>query len=184
MLSVISWAYYKAECQDDDSSTTTFYPYDEDHPDLTLDNGSASGNGSSTPVGLTAGGIAWYYVAENATIFSKRLGSLRKECSKDIELVFVDAPHAIQTADLRANASHTELRDFDPTDGQHRREKLEHIAVLKKPQSYPSFLIDNQLPHPSLQKFFWGYQKINIEEYDGGEMYDLKFLVESYQCFI
>ncbi|KAG7443352.1 uncharacterized protein BT62DRAFT_327161 [Guyanagaster necrorhizus] len=27
--SVLSWAYYKAECPDDDLSTTTFYPYDK-----------------------------------------------------------------------------------------------------------------------------------------------------------
>ncbi|KAK0185014.1 FSH1-domain-containing protein [Armillaria mellea] len=59
--------------------------------------------------------------AQNATIFSKRLGPFRKQCGKDIELVFVDAPHIIQPADLRANASQTELGAFDPADGRPRR---------------------------------------------------------------
>ncbi|KAG7440362.1 uncharacterized protein BT62DRAFT_1012717 [Guyanagaster necrorhizus] len=51
----------------------------------------------------------------------ERLGSLRKECGKDIELVFVDAPHIIQPTDIRANASQTELGAFSPTDDQPRR---------------------------------------------------------------
>ncbi|KAK0457318.1 FSH1-domain-containing protein [Desarmillaria tabescens] len=59
--------------------------------------------------------------AQNATIFSKRLGAFRKQCGKDIELVFVDAPHIIQPADLRVNGSQTELGAFDPADGQPRR---------------------------------------------------------------
>ncbi len=35
--------------------------------------------------------------------------------------MFVDAPHIIQPADLRANASQTELGAFNPADGQPRR---------------------------------------------------------------
>ncbi|OSC99607.1 FSH1-domain-containing protein [Trametes coccinea BRFM310] len=38
--------------------------------------------------------------AQNATIFSKRMGALRKTCGKDIEFVFVDAPHVLTPADL------------------------------------------------------------------------------------
>ncbi|KAI0631376.1 FSH1-domain-containing protein [Trametes polyzona] len=38
--------------------------------------------------------------AQNATIFSKRLGALRKSCGKDVDLVFVDAPHVLTPADL------------------------------------------------------------------------------------
>ncbi|KAF9448267.1 hypothetical protein P691DRAFT_56168 [Macrolepiota fuliginosa MF-IS2] len=37
--------------------------------------------------------------SQNANIFSKRLGALRKE-AKDIELVFIDAPHVLQPIDL------------------------------------------------------------------------------------
>ncbi|KAG7442412.1 uncharacterized protein BT62DRAFT_922603 [Guyanagaster necrorhizus] len=42
------------------------------------------------------------------------LGFLRKECRKDIELIFADAPRIVQMADLRANASQTELGLFIP----------------------------------------------------------------------
>ncbi|KAI0656047.1 serine hydrolase FSH [Cubamyces menziesii] len=38
--------------------------------------------------------------AQNATIFSKRLGALRKACGKDIDFVFVDGPHVLTPADL------------------------------------------------------------------------------------
>ncbi|KAJ8074817.1 Family of serine hydrolases 3 [Marasmius tenuissimus] len=37
--------------------------------------------------------------AQNAHIFSKRLAALRKQC-KDVELVFLDAPHVLQPVDL------------------------------------------------------------------------------------
>ncbi|RDX48718.1 FSH1-domain-containing protein [Lentinus brumalis] len=40
--------------------------------------------------------------AQNALIFSKRMSALRKACGKDIELVFVDAPHVLTPADLAA----------------------------------------------------------------------------------
>ncbi|KAH8115261.1 FSH1-domain-containing protein [Phellopilus nigrolimitatus] len=38
--------------------------------------------------------------AQNAAIFSKRMGAIRKACAKDIDFVFVDAPHVLQPADL------------------------------------------------------------------------------------
>jgi len=38
--------------------------------------------------------------SQNASIFSKRLGALRRECGNSIELVFLDAPHILQPADL------------------------------------------------------------------------------------
>ncbi|KAI0643450.1 FSH1-domain-containing protein [Trametes meyenii] len=40
--------------------------------------------------------------AQSASIFSKRVGALRKTVGKDIELVFVDAPHVLAPADLAA----------------------------------------------------------------------------------
>ncbi|KAF8652278.1 hypothetical protein AX16_004467 [Volvariella volvacea WC 439] len=43
--------------------------------------------------------------SQNANIFSKRLGALRKECGKDFELVFVDAPHILHPVDLVGAAS-------------------------------------------------------------------------------
>ncbi|KAG7442929.1 FSH1-domain-containing protein [Guyanagaster necrorhizus] len=43
--------------------------------------------------------------AQNASIFSKRLGALRKQCGKDIDLVFVDGPHILQPVDLQFNTA-------------------------------------------------------------------------------
>ncbi|KAF7342051.1 FSH1 domain-containing protein [Mycena venus] len=37
---------------------------------------------------------------QNANIFSKRLGALRKECGKSVDLVFIDGPIILQPADL------------------------------------------------------------------------------------
>jgi len=37
---------------------------------------------------------------QNAAIFSKRLGALRKECGKNVDLVFVDGPIILQPVDL------------------------------------------------------------------------------------
>jgi len=44
--------------------------------------------------------LALHGYSQNATIFSKRIGALRKECSNDIEFVFIDAPHVLQPVDL------------------------------------------------------------------------------------
>ncbi|KZT05383.1 FSH1-domain-containing protein [Laetiporus sulphureus 93-53] len=38
--------------------------------------------------------------AQSATIFSKRMGALRKTCGKDVELVFVDAPYVLTPVDM------------------------------------------------------------------------------------
>jgi len=38
--------------------------------------------------------------SQNANIFSKRLGAIRKEFGKSIELVFIDAPHLMHPVDL------------------------------------------------------------------------------------
>jgi len=38
--------------------------------------------------------------AQNASIFSKRLASLRRMCGSDIEFVFVDAPHVLNPVDI------------------------------------------------------------------------------------
>ncbi|KII95558.1 hypothetical protein PLICRDRAFT_34452 [Plicaturopsis crispa FD-325 SS-3] len=40
--------------------------------------------------------------AQNGSIFSKRIGSVRKAIGKNVELVFVDAPHILYPADLAA----------------------------------------------------------------------------------
>ncbi|KAF8178089.1 serine hydrolase FSH [Mycena galopus ATCC 62051] len=37
---------------------------------------------------------------QNATIFSKRLGALRKECGKNVDFVFVDGPIILQPVDV------------------------------------------------------------------------------------
>ncbi|GLB37848.1 putative serine hydrolase (FSH1) [Lyophyllum shimeji] len=38
--------------------------------------------------------------SQNASIFSKRLGALRRECGNSVDLVFIDGPHILQPADL------------------------------------------------------------------------------------
>ncbi|KAG7450782.1 FSH1-domain-containing protein [Guyanagaster necrorhizus] len=43
--------------------------------------------------------------AQNAHILSKRLGALRKQCGKDVDMVFIDAPHVLQAEDLFGGAS-------------------------------------------------------------------------------
>ncbi|KAH9940039.1 serine hydrolase-domain-containing protein [Epithele typhae] len=40
--------------------------------------------------------------AQNANIFSKRMGALRKSCGKDIDFVFMNGPHTLTPADLAA----------------------------------------------------------------------------------
>ncbi|KAJ7594261.1 FSH1-domain-containing protein [Mycena floridula] len=45
--------------------------------------------------------------SQNATMFSKRLGALRKQCGKDIEFVFCDGPVVLYPADLTGFASPT-----------------------------------------------------------------------------
>ncbi|TFK65619.1 FSH1-domain-containing protein [Pluteus cervinus] len=60
--------------------------------------------------------------SQNSSIFSKRLGALRKECGKEFDLVFVDAPHVLQPVDLvglsspsTLNASEASSASVDPT---------------------------------------------------------------------
>lgn len=43
--------------------------------------------------------------SQNGSIFSKRLGALRKECAKDIDFVFLDAPHILKPAELAHQAN-------------------------------------------------------------------------------
>ncbi|KAJ7777914.1 FSH1-domain-containing protein [Mycena maculata] len=38
--------------------------------------------------------------SQNATVFSKRLGALRKQCAKTVDFVFIDGPIILQPADL------------------------------------------------------------------------------------
>ncbi|KAJ7905146.1 FSH1-domain-containing protein [Mycena leptocephala] len=44
--------------------------------------------------------ISYNRYSQNATIFSKRLGALRKQCGKSIDFVFVDGPKILQPVDL------------------------------------------------------------------------------------
>ncbi|KAF5382726.1 hypothetical protein D9615_002988 [Tricholomella constricta] len=50
--------------------------------------------------------------SQNASIYSKRLGALRKECGNSIEFVFIDAPHILQPADIPGSSSGTSLASF------------------------------------------------------------------------
>ncbi|KAJ7507350.1 FSH1-domain-containing protein [Mycena galericulata] len=42
--------------------------------------------------------------SQNATVFSKRLGALRKQCGKNVDFVFVDGPSILQPVDLHGAA--------------------------------------------------------------------------------
>ncbi|KAK0478133.1 FSH1-domain-containing protein [Armillaria novae-zelandiae] len=58
--------------------------------------------------------------AQNAHILSKRLGALRKQCGKDVDMVFIDAPHVLQAEDLfggvsESNENTLEAYTEDPT---------------------------------------------------------------------
>ncbi|KAH7883241.1 FSH1-domain-containing protein [Phlebopus sp. FC_14] len=59
--------------------------------------------------------------SQNASIFSKRLGALRKSMGNDVELVFVDGPIVLQPVDLDGftsndlGASEASLTASDPT---------------------------------------------------------------------
>ncbi|KAH9944773.1 serine hydrolase FSH [Amylocystis lapponica] len=54
--------------------------------------------------------------AQSATIFSKRMGALRKACGKEIELVFIDAPHVLTPVDLAEQFSTSELGAEEASD--------------------------------------------------------------------
>ncbi|EJF61922.1 serine hydrolase FSH [Dichomitus squalens] len=57
--------------------------------------------------------------AQSATILSKRMGALRKSCGKDIDLVFIDAPHVLTPADLaEAFGSSSESSSLDQLGAQ------------------------------------------------------------------
>ncbi|PAV24267.1 ovarian cancer-associated 2 [Pyrrhoderma noxium] len=81
--------------------------------------------------------------SQNAIIFSKRMGALRKAC-KGIELVFVDAPNILQPADLvgfnldslGAGEANTENAEPDPSTiprgwWRHNPEKNTYVGVLE-----------------------------------------------------
>ncbi|KAF8589482.1 hypothetical protein K439DRAFT_1332677 [Ramaria rubella] len=42
--------------------------------------------------------------SQNASIFHKRMGAIRKACEKHVEFIFVDAPHILVPADLPGHA--------------------------------------------------------------------------------
>ncbi|EKM81246.1 hypothetical protein AGABI1DRAFT_112919 [Agaricus bisporus var. burnettii JB137-S8] len=50
--------------------------------------------------------------SQNANIFSKRLGALRKE-AKDVELVFIDAPHILQPVDVTGEHVNNPALNFE-----------------------------------------------------------------------
>ncbi|KAI3618743.1 ovarian cancer-associated 2 protein-like protein [Moniliophthora roreri] len=52
--------------------------------------------------------------AQNANIFSKKLGAIRKQC-KDVEMIFLDAPHVLTAADLFGDTPEALDSASDPT---------------------------------------------------------------------
>ncbi|KAJ6591185.1 FSH1-domain-containing protein [Mycena vulgaris] len=55
--------------------------------------------------------------SQNATIFSKRLGALRKQCGKAVDFVFVDGPIILQPVDLFGSATRaTSLEALDASE--------------------------------------------------------------------
>jgi len=59
-----------------------------------------SDSGSSAPKVLVLHGYS-----QNANIFGKRIAALRKSFGKDLELVFVDAPHVLEPVDLTGHGT-------------------------------------------------------------------------------
>ncbi|EJT96919.1 FSH1-domain-containing protein [Dacryopinax primogenitus] len=57
--------------------------------------------------------LALHGYTQNAYMFSKKLGAIRKACAKDIEFVFVDGPIVLQPADLPG----ANLSEFDSEGG-------------------------------------------------------------------
>jgi len=51
--------------------------------------------------------LALHGYSQNATIFSKRIGAIRKEC-KNIDFVFVDAPHILLPSELSGSSSRSD----------------------------------------------------------------------------
>ncbi|KAF7325242.1 FSH1 domain-containing protein [Mycena kentingensis (nom. inval.)] len=113
--------------------------------------------------------LALHGFSQNAAVFSKRLGALRKQCGKTVEFVFLDAPMVLQPVDLVGSAwkednseavglpqSIRVLRDvlkerrFDGVLGFSQGAGMAAFlsALLERPNAYPDFLIDGQPPHP------------------------------------
>jgi len=57
--------------------------------------------------------LALHGYSQNSSIFSKRLGALRKEC-KDIQFVFVDAPHILLPAEFDTPSEELLALQSDP----------------------------------------------------------------------
>ncbi|KAJ7220441.1 serine hydrolase-domain-containing protein [Mycena haematopus] len=92
---------------------------------------------------------------QNASIFSKRLGALRKECGKNVDLVFVDGPIILQPVDIGGttpealnSAEVTETNDarawwnWDPNSSEARglSESLELIRDVLKTRTFDGVL--------------------------------------------
>ncbi|KAF7292784.1 FSH1 domain-containing protein [Mycena indigotica] len=56
---------------------------------------------------------------QNAAMYSKKLGALRKHCEKSVEFVFIDAPNVLQPVDM-AGATSTEALEASATGGDAR----------------------------------------------------------------
>ncbi|KAJ7701829.1 serine hydrolase FSH [Mycena rosella] len=54
--------------------------------------------------------------SQNAAIFSKRLGALRKQCGKSVDFVFLDGPIILQPTDLFGSAPQSTLESLDSSE--------------------------------------------------------------------
>ncbi|KAI1791389.1 serine hydrolase FSH [Ganoderma leucocontextum] len=71
--------------------------------------------------------------AQNATMFSKRMGALRKSCGKNIELVFIDGPHVLSLVDLaEAFGSSSETSSSDDLGAQEATTDSSDPALLPR----------------------------------------------------
>ncbi|KAH9485664.1 Esterase [Psilocybe cubensis] len=111
--------------------------------------------------------------SQNAVVFSKRLGALRKE-RKDLEFVFVNAPHILQAAEMfaseqasmadtqsdpntalrgwwKANKEKTKVEGLEESLSLIRDVLKEQRFDLERPHLYPAFLEDGKPLHPPFQ---------------------------------
>ncbi|KAF5375540.1 hypothetical protein D9615_009143 [Tricholomella constricta] len=70
---------------------------------------------AATPTVLVLHGLN--RISQNASIFSKRLNALRRECGNNVELVFIDAPIILQPVDIPGSTSQSSESSLntDPT---------------------------------------------------------------------
>ncbi|KAF5365325.1 hypothetical protein D9758_005416 [Tetrapyrgos nigripes] len=91
---------------------------------------------------------------QNASIFSKRLGALRKQ-AKDVEMVFLDGPHILEYADIPG----------DPTALGGASTSLEDPSLI--PRAWWRWKPDSQKAEGLEETLVFLRDRLNVERFDG-----------------